>query len=381
MVIQELRRFFTRPLMYILLAGCMVVNLWILWNHGANRPLVLAGAACAKTASGALYVTEDTIPGILAALKPVENALPAQSLQGISMETLLEGTVVMARELTSSDLASAFIAFAGLTGGAAQKAVQICEGLSGIFDAIRESGIGSRFFVPCQMGFFEMFSQELFAALTVEGILICVLLMLRCANDAFSCKTAGLVLSTKRGRKSQWSRFFAGMAGSGGFMLMLWGLTLGAAALYYPLGDLWNTPLGSCMILSGMFPVIGRIPMTVLGYMAVELLMACLLGLLFAAAAFGLAQLWHNSFKVFLTMGFGCMVIYGITSLSENSGAYFILAHNPVDMAGKAGFWLASGAPWVAPPNYELRTLMVWGALTAVLIGYFTRRFYRQDIG
>ena len=379
---EELKRFFKKPLFYIFLCGCMVINLWILWNHSSERSLVKASAAVADQGIGGdrmVYVTEETIRELYLSLQSAINEDSGEYTE-LCLRTLLKGTLSLAKDVSPSDLAAGFITSAGLFGGGAQKAREICEGLLGIFERIKESGIASRFFVPGHHGFFDMYCKELIPAMSIEGIVVCVLLMLRTANDAFSSGTYSLVFTTKKGRKSQWSRFAAGMLGAAAFTAMLWGLCLGAAALWFPLGSLWNTPLGSCMILSNLFPVIGRIPMTVLGYMGVELFVALCLNLLFAAAAFGLAQWRHHSFRAVLIMGFFSMLISLVTSLTKGLGAYFVLAHNPVDMAQRAGFWLASGIAWVAPDNYELITLMLWGILTAVLVFIMTRKFYREDL-
>lgn len=389
---QEFKRFISRPLIYVLLAGCMLVNGWILLNHINERAIVLAAAGLledwenagnvgnTENTDKAVYVTEENLQEIKSYL---EKNMPAASLQenaDVSLENLLKGTVVMARTVTPKDLASGFIESAGLFGGAAAKASEICGSLSGLFEKLKESGIANRFFVPCHLGFFDMFCRELFPALAFEGILLCVLLMLKAANDTFSAKTALVVFTTKRGRKNQWSCFVSAMAGCAAMLAVLWGLTLGAAAVCYPMGSLWNTPLGSCMILSQLFPIIARFPMTVLGYMAVEFLVALLLGLLFAAAAFGLSERWHNSFKAFIVMAFAGMVLALLPSLAKGSTAWFVLNYNPVNLAGNAGFWFASGTPWVAPAHYELITFLVWGLLAVLLVFFMTRRFYREDI-
>ncbi len=386
---QEFKRFISRPLIYVLLAGCMIVNGWILLNHINERAIVLAAAGLLEewenegnvgNTDKAVYVTEENLQAIKSQL---EKNMPDASLQenaDVSLENLLKGTVVMARTVTSKDLASGFIESAGLFGGAAAKASEICGSLSGLFEKLNESGIANRFFVPCHLGFFDMFCRELFPALAFEGILLCVLLMLRAANDTFSAKTVLVVFATKQGRKNQWSCFAGAMAGCALMLAVLWGLTLGAAAVCYPIGNLWNTPLGSCMILSQLFPVVARFPMTVLGYMAAEFFVALLLGLLFAAAAFGLSELWHNSFKVFIVMVFAGMVLALVPSFAKGSKAWFVLNYNPVNLAGNAGFWFASGKAWVAPAHYELITFLVWGLLAAILVFFMTRRFYKEDI-
>lgn len=388
---EELKRVFLRPLFYALLLGCVAVNLWVLWNASGQRSLVIASRETAK------QLNTDTDSALLR-LQSGQTAAIAQSIvqrlpdaadgggalgsgETPTVLQMLDGALAMANGLTSEDMAGTYIAGEGLKDKAADIARKIFSQLEPVMEENRENGTASTFFVPCNEGFFQLFTHNLLLFLMVESIVCSVLLMMNTANDAFSAKLAGLVYSSRRGRRLHLVKLLAGLLTAVLFTAALWAVTMGLTALIFPMGSLWQVPLGSMMVLDQFYPLISRFPMTVGQYVFVQFPVALGCVCLFALGAYGLVTRLHNSFSGCMLLGLVSALIYTVTFyFPKTTFMYFVMQCNPIDLARKAGRWLVSGAAGLSPQFYEVFTLAVWLVILGLAGAMETQRFYQEDL-
>lgn len=161
----------------------------------------------------------------------------------------------------------------------------------------------------------------------------------------------------------------------------LWMATMTAAAVLFPLGDLWDTPVGSMMMLDGMCPLISEIPMTLRTYLFAQAGISILVGLLFYFAAGWAALRTRNALTAAAGLGIVCMAVYTLAELFPGvDKVWFWIRHNPVTFAADAGRWLANGALSLSSVWEAAAVLALWGAVATLLITWQYRKFLRADI-
>lgn len=358
-----------------LLIGSMAVNAWVLINFGSQRELVKKSEKIWEELG--LAVNENTAERYLRVLEPGE-----KEEKGIpNFRQIIEGTVYLTKNLNSRDMAEQFSCALMLEGQAREYAEKEYKKLDGILEENRENGKAEHFFVPGNRGFFELFSRWIPLVCTLESILAGILFMIYTVNEPLTSGTASVEYTTKRGRKCQDQRRRAAALTGVTFTVMIWGLTLLAAALMFPLGGLWKTPIGSMMVLDAYYPLISWFPLNIAEYVGVEFLLSVFAVLLFSYIGYGAAAKGRNSFRAFMLIGFGCACTYTVTSLfPKGSIFYFVLQYNPVDFARKAGHWMVNGASFLSPKYYEITVILVWGILTAGAAFVVRKQFLKKDL-
>lgn len=370
----ELTSIFSRPFCWALLAGCLLINGWLLLNYAGQRDMVLAGTA-AEAELGELDGT--TLPEYQKRMEVFdrkdENALTARQM--------LEGGLAMAERLEASDLADAYAGNMKLQGKALEYAREQFEKLSPMLETNRENGTANAFFIPCTEGFSELFCRWIPLFATLEGILCGVLMTIRNVTEPFAAGSAGILLSCPAGRRiCAWKRR-AGCISGVILCILVWGITLTAAGMLFPLGRLWNTPLGSMMLLEGLCPVISQIPMTLLAYLAVQAGISLLAVFLFSMFAGWGALQTRNALTASAGLGVVCMGIYTFVFLfPRDTVLWFLMRCNPVTFAGEAGHWMTNGAFSLSFAGGTAGTLLVWGILAAALVLWQSRWFAKADI-
>ena len=363
------------PIFWGLLIGSMAVNAWILINFSGQRELVEKSVKAWEDLG--LPVVENTAEQYLKLLEPGE-----KKEVGIpTLRQIMDGTVHMTNELNSSDLAENFSSVLMLEDGAKKYAEEEYKKLDGILAENRRNQAAAHFFVPGSRGFFELFSRWIPLACTLESILAGVLFMLHRVSEPLQAGTAYVEYTSKMGRKCQDQRRRAAVLAGLTFTAVIWGVTILAAALMFPLGPLWKTPIGSMMVLDSYFPVISWFPLHIAGYLGLEFLISVCAAVLFSYIGYTLSAKGRNSFKAFILLGFGCACIYTVTSLFPKwSVVYFILQYNPVDLARKAGHWMVNGASFLSPRYYETTVIILWGILIACAAFRVRRQFFKKDL-
>lgn len=372
---EEWKRQISSPLFWGLLAGSILMNLWVLGNFGGQRDLVQKSQEAREEIR--LPVSEESAGLYVKELEMVE-----EKASGVpTVEQVMDGTLHMIQELDGEMLGSAFSSSVMLTGDAEEYVKDEYAKLDGVIEENRKDGTAAGFFVPGSRGFFELFSRWIPLFCTLESILAGILFMMKSVSEPFSVGTAAVVYTTKTGRKGQKTRRRAAVLSGIMFSAGIWGLTILCACVAYPLGSLWKTRIGSMMILDSFLPVISRLPLTAAGYVGAEFLISMLTTVLFAYISYVFVTRNKNSFRSFIQLGFVCACIYTVTSLfPKDTRLFFTAQYNPVNLAQKAGHWLVSGGSFFSPQYYEVTVLLLWGCVIGMAAYLAGRRFAGEDL-
>lgn len=372
---EECGRIVSGRLFWLLLAAALAVNIWILWNFQGQQAYVETARNLAE--NGVESVTPEREEEIIEAFAGAEERYPGE----VRVRNLVEGAGQLAERLKARDLAAVCTEAMKLTGDAAGYAEKAFEALESVLERNRRDGTARQFFVPCGGRFFELFSRWIPLAATAESILAAVLLMLKYVNEPFDRRTGAVVYVSKRGRKVNYDRFRAVTAAVTGFAVSVWAISLGMTAALFPLGKLWKVKLGSMMVLDIFSPVITRFPVNIGVYMVLQFLVSLCMAWLFGAMAYFTVLRGHNTFTAFGKMAIVCL---GTAALTQNyprdTILYFILRFNPVDFAGKAGRWFASGGTFLSFRGYEVLFLLFWAGVCGGLCVRRNREFLREDL-
>lgn len=372
---EELRRQMCSPIFWGLLAGAMLMNLWILVNFSSQRKMVQRSRGAWEKLQ--LPVSEESAGRYLGELESVE-----AKVKGVpTFEQMMTGTLYMMQKLDGDTLGAAFVSSMMLKEGAQEYVEGEYDKLEKVLEKNRRDGTAAAFFVPGNQGFFELFSRWIPLFCTLESILAGVMFMMRSVSEPFSSGTAIVVYATKTGRKSQDKRRRAAALSGVLFTVSTWGITCLAACAVFPLGSLWKTRIGSMMLLDSLFPMVSRFPMTAAGYVVLESAVSIFTAVLFSYISFAFVTRNKNSFVSFVQLGFACACIFTMTSLfPKNSRIFFAMQYNPVDLAQKAGHWLVSGGTFFSPQYYELFVLLLWGSFAGFAVYRARKRFEREDL-
>lgn len=369
-----MKRILAQPFLWVFLAGCLLVNGWLLCNYAGQRERVLESVS-AEAELGS--VNEVSMAEYEKRLKRFDSGVEGALTAG----QMLRAATSMKEELGAEDLTDAYTGNYQLSGSARDYAEERFRRLEPVLDENRENGTAEAFFVPGNENFFELFCRLIPLFCTMEGILAAVFLTLRCVTEPFASGTAELVFSCGMGRrivrKKQTAGCLAGvLAGT-----FLWIVTMTAAAVLFPLGDLWDTPVGSMMMLDGMCPLISEIPMTLRTYLSVQAGVSLLAGLLFSLAAGWAALRTRNALTAAAGLGLVCMAAYTLAELFPGAGkAWFWVRRNPVTFAADAGRWLVNGAFSLSSAGQAASLLTLWGAAALLAITWQYMKFLRADI-
>lgn len=372
---EECRRILSGRLIWLLLAGAMAFNGWILWNFQGQREYAQAARQLAE--KGVESVTEETQEEIIEAFARAEENFPGAT----RVRNMVEGAERLARQLGAGDLADLCTEAMKLEGDAAEYAEALFAELEPVIEQNRTDGTARQFFVPCGGRFFDLFSRWIPLAAAVESILGAVLLMLKCVNEPFDRRTGEVVYTSKRGRRVNHTRFLAAMAAAAGFTGAVWGLTMGMAGVLFPMGRLWKVRLGSMMVLDNFSPMITRFPVSIGEYMVLQLLVSLCMAWLFGAMAYSAVLKRHNTFTAFGKMALVCLGTAAVTrNFPRKTILYFVLRFNPVDFTGKAGRWFACGGSFLSARGYEILFILLWAGVLGALCIRCSRRFLREDL-
>ncbi|MFQ7309643.1 MAG: hypothetical protein ACLROY_13715 [Mediterraneibacter sp.] len=334
----ELKRILAQPFFWVFLAGCLFVNGWLLCNYAGQRERVLESVSAEEELGS---IDEDSMAGYEERLRRFDS----DEEGALTVGQMLRAAAAMKEELGAEDLADAYTGNYQLSGSAREYAEERFQRLEPILDENRENGTAEAFFIPGNENFFELLCRLIPFFCTLEGILAAVFLSLRCVTEPFASGTVELVFSCGTGRRIVRKKQSAGcLAGvlAGAF---LWMATMTAAAVLFPLGDLWDTPVGSMMMLDGMCPLISEIPMTLRTYLFAQAGISILVGLLFSFAAGWAALRTRNALTAAAGLGIVCMAVYTLAELFPGvDKVWFWIRHNPVTFAADAGRWLVNGA-------------------------------------
>ncbi len=375
MVWEECRRICCSRLLWLFLMGSMVVNLWIVWNFQEQQEYVEISRKLAE--SGVLWLDQENVEEILQAFAGSQGGDPGK----IPVQNILEGTLHLIREFAAADLADTYILSRKLQGDAAAYARKVYATLEPVIEENRQDKTARGFFVPCGGRFFDLYSRWLSLALTVESILGSVLLMMRCVNEPFDQRTGAEIYASRLGRRIQAVKGRAAIMVSTGCTVAVWAMTMGMAGVVFPLGKLWDTRLGSMMVLDTFFPLVTRFPVSIRGYLGLQFLVCWCVACLFGGLAYVAVTASH---RILPAVGKLALICFGVAVLTQvfprKTVLYFVLRFNPVDFAGKAGRWFASGGSFLSARGYEVLFVVFWGVVVLGWCRARNCRFLKEDL-
>ena len=368
------KRLIRQPFLWIFLAGCIGINMWLLANHVSQRGLVLESVK-AQEELGSL--NEENKGAYIERLEQFGTDEEGM----LTPSQMILAALSMARDLTAQDIADAYIGNMQLTGDGADRAMACFERFEPVLKENRAEGRANAFFAPEVQGFFLFLGQQLPLFCTLEGILANVCIAFKGMTDPFATGNSLLIFSLKTGRRlCLWKRGTAVMAGWI-WGTLVWGISMGLTLWVFPLGSLWQTPVGSMMLLSGMCPLLSQVPLSLTGYMVLQFAISLAVMGLFSLFAGWAALHTKNTLTAGAGLGLVCMAVYTFVKLFPGSSIWwFAVRYNPITLAWSAGQWLVCGATSLNTVGYVAVTLILWGAAAGVLIRVQTRNFGREDL-
>ncbi len=371
---EEIKRLLTSRLFWLLLAGAVAANLWIIVDYRAQTPMVEATEGLIR--NGIHFVTEENREEIILTLEEKETTDAI-----IGVRSLLEAVPMMEKQLNGEIFAYLFIEKFKLSEKAAQLAERVGGTLEGFLARDRENGTASALFVPGTNRYFELYSRLLPIVCAVEASLAGILLMLYCVNAPFDNRLKEIVYTTKAGRKSNRFQTESALICIALFTALLWSITLLSAEAVFHMGSLWQVKVGSMMMLDSFYPVICRFSVSLLVYILLQAVLSVVLSLFFGmAAAISLGKT-HKTVTAFFKLAFCCASAEAVTKIFPgDSVLFFILRFQPVNFIKKAGRWFASGAGFLSVKYYEAAFILCWGALLFLLLVKQYHHFLMEDI-
>lgn len=252
-------------------------------------------------------------------------------------------------------------------------------------DEIRSDGEADTLYFPgtsCRTHSFLY--GKLFKAILFESAVLGVLIMLYTVNFEFAHGTQGLAYTSRRGRKLLADQFGAAMLAGLAVPVLLLSVALPAFFTSFHFSSLWNASVSSAMNMeteSGFFPCITWSRMTVLQYLWANIGLLLALQAVFCLLAFTLAVFCRSSYVSFLLYSFAGFVLAFLPEyLPWNAAFPFFAAANPFAAWNICGFWLARSELACTYPQYFIALFVLWGAASAILIFFGTRRFRRADL-
>lgn len=370
----ELRRVLAWPFLWLFFLGALAVNGWLLWNYSSQRELVRESVRAEETLGA---VTEDSVLEYTRRLEKYQS----ETKETLDINRILQAAVTMAQKLEPEDLAEAFISNYRLSGKAKSYAEKQFERYSEIIKKNRDDGTAEAFFVPCQENFFSLHGRMIPLFCTVEGVLMAAFLNLWYLSEPFASGNASLIFSGRKGRK-----ICKRMRAAGGIAAVLggaalWGITLAAAEWVFPLKQLWDTPVGSMMMLEGQLPLVTEFSMTLAEYTAVQILISLLVVLFYAEISGWCALCTRSPLTAAGGLGLSCMAIYTAADVfPTDMRLWFRVRCNPVNFAGEAGRWMTGGAlSWMSVKTVA-GIMIFWSALAVALVIYQNVRFGKEDL-
>lgn len=371
---EEGKRLLESRFLWVLFAGALIVNFWIMANYGGQASMVKAAAGLWDR--GVHHVTKENAEVVIAAFAGKE----PKSAQ-ISVRSAVEAVPVMAEKIGAADFAEIFIEKLKLGGKAAQAVREACAPMEKYLARDRENGTAASLFIPCTAGFFELFSRMLPVACTVEAALAAVLIMLRCVNAPYDRRSKELVYTTKAGRRLSRFQMESAFLVIIFFTAALWSVTFLAAECVLHMGRLWQVKVGSMMMLDSFYPVVCRFSISLGAYMLLQAAMSICIALLFGMAAAGFVEKTHRTAEAFFKLGFGCAAMAAVTEVfPRTSILLFAVRFQPVEFIKKAGRYFAGGAGFLSVKYYEMAFILCWGVLLLVFLVRRYKRFQAEDI-
>lgn len=318
-----------------------------------------------------LYVqnVEDKIGGVVTAEfhEQLTNLSNTRELQRLITETTEQENIF--QHFSTEELAEEIIEFFQIQGLVAEKMKGKYERLTPVVHELAEELAALEVGAAGEtINFFTFIRNRLFRVILGEGLIFAILLGLYGSTSERLTKTDVLVMTTKSGRKTQVSKYIAGLMLTSLFYIMLVILTFGFFNYVHPIRTLWQTSMSTQFHVNVYFPQLLEIPfipwlpMTLLNYTILSIVLGGLLIVICHGFNF-LVGLWTNHlFRGFIVFVFIYVVLQGLVQIVEQMGwwkLHALLMWHPVSLWNIQGYWFTEMGPYATIPWQESIAIVV----------------------
>lgn len=374
----ELKKIFSMPMLWIFLAGCILVNGWMAGSGAsqAERERLVYRQAVQEKNGGQMG------PDFWESLaKEPPSALREQLLEET---TGAENTLA---DLDTAELARLYLGLYQPGGGLAGLLEKKYAALQDAVDALGGEGAALSVYAARDTDRqFQRLYDGLHAALT-ESAFLALLLGIYTMGMERLCRTDSLLLSAKRGRKTALEKGAAAWIAAAGSYLLFIGFFLAAYGIFWEGTFFWNANVASQFhtVQEAVFtkPFLTWGSFTLGEYFAAQ--MGLSLGLLLVFSLMGSAAgLWlKNSYIAFLAVFAFLFAQFAAPMLLSDAGCwngYIAATFFPAVLWHTQPLWFTDGGistvvPWQESWGICLN-LVLWAGI--FLLAY--RRFRRKDV-
>ncbi len=357
LIFYELKKQFEKPFVWVCLAACVLINLWVLASEGYSA-MKISQQNQAVSAIGTTLISEDNAP------------LAEQYLGEGYLTSVMLGGRGNPAEWLEFDIGQNVLLHSSNTyeSGVKQLIMEISEPVfSARLKKLREKG--ENLHINGGEWLSGIVIPKLLMSLSFECAVFAMLISVKIGGHEFSEKTANVVYSTKKGRSLGAIKLAASLIAAALFHIVL---TAASALLLFiicPCGNLLSAPAFLENMKTGN--IVPWITMSVVEFILANTAFSLLLTLIFGAFGY---SVW----------GILCSVpvaVFGAFSISAVPFAlgFFILpgeglwrlvfASCPTSLIiGRAGFWFCESRNSIPIPGFEIISAAAWGAVTFVFV-------------
>jgi len=270
----------------------------------------------------------------------------------------------------------------GLSGRAAQVVKGVYEGMEGRFKALIHNGEHrTLFFNSSLLRTHSLLFKTIYSALIIEGMLLAVLITGGLMNYEYEQGTHLLTYSTKVGRRLNFKKLKASLLAAIMVTTVLVVITLGGYFLTFSHQGLWQVPIASFFNREFPVPNIPWWPLAFWQYLlcTVAIIYGC--QILFTLLTYGLTVMVKSSYRVFfLFLSLGALLLLLPGWMPRDGISIFISAFTPFTLVFNSSKWLMESGPFTSFQYYEILTLGVWGAFSALIMLWGKKKFVKEDI-
>ncbi|MGL5067914.1 MAG: hypothetical protein ACRC6T_08910 [Sarcina sp.] len=287
------------------------------------------------------------------------------------------------KNVDSNKLADNTVELLNLTGKVEELVRKNYSNFGERLDEIRKSGTYKElFFYENEFRYHRNLFHQIFGLILFEIIILVVLIGAFLINYERDNKTALLVASTKRGRKTEKDKLCVVLISSIVVPAIILIPTLITYFITYDYSPFWNTSINSMLISGGGTPLIAWNDLSFRGYLILCIAMVFAFAFIVGIISFVIALLCKSSYKsIFIFfMIFGA--IHMLTgSIDENSMIYIYSQFNIFNLITRMrGKWFMGAHPMLLFEHYELMTLTINSLLISGLAIFSYKRYKKEDL-
>lgn len=220
-----------------------------------------------------------------------------------------------------------------------------------------------------------------FGSSLAEILILIVLATCLCVNFEFDAGTHSVVYASKRGRRLIRDKFAASLIGCFILTAAVLGVTLVIYFCNFDYSKLLNVPIGSGFLNEPMQTFYPWFNLTFIRYLFACVILTFACAMIFTAIAFCVASFVKNSyiaFAVFVLLDVASLIIPQFMPRSSN--LVFLTSFNPFVLTGCSALWFMEKGPFADFRYYEVITATAWLGLMACVCFFCIKRFKKLSL-